>query len=385
MIEHVAAAIKQRNYAQAHHLLQPLLKEQPHNPWVQLYAGQLHELSNRPDSARAVYQRLLQATPNRQVLGQARRGLERLTASALPPPQAQSSSKLPTGRQAKSAPPVTPPPVTPPPITTAAEAILVLQPAYDRDRAVKAFAQLMAIDRYTAQIQLPRRGWRFHSTGTLASLLRHGQQLQQAGIPVQVLSLQAMRDIHVFRVKTFQQLRSPAVLCESAAGQLGNLAFTWQDVAQCVEGRLPIFEDVVDVDSRKRLMRKEKTQDYAYVFDLHLPKRRAILRLCDQTYRFEPKLRRGFDASQGEDAPQLGLGLTRQHQWQTTLQQLMQRIDSPVWADFVPFGESALDAMDMLPGFPTHIDILRKRETPWDRAFHIYSSTVFDQSRASQP
>ncbi|MGB3614195.1 MAG: tetratricopeptide repeat protein, partial [Elainellaceae cyanobacterium] len=250
MIDQVATAIKQRNYAQAHHLLQPLLKEQPHNPWVQLYAGQLHELSNRPDSARAVYHQLLQMTPNRQVLGQARRGLERLAAAALPaqrPVNQGNSIGTPAAQ----------------PITTAAEAILVLQPAPDRDRAVEAFSQLMAIDRYTAKTQLPRRGWRFHSVGELDALRCCAQQLQQAGIPARVLPLQTMQHIHVFRVKTFQQLQPPSVLCESATGQLGRLAFAWQDVAQCVDGRLPIFEDVVDVDSRKRLMRKEKTQDYA--------------------------------------------------------------------------------------------------------------------------
>ncbi len=372
MIKQVAAAIERRDYSQASRLLKPLLKEQPHNPWLQLYAGQIHEAYKRSEQAQAIYRRLLQTT-NQQVIQQAQQGLRRLT-STLTSAEGRAALEASKGAFAKStsADPASRSPRSQ--LTTAAEALLVLQPTAEasREQAIAAFSQLAGIDRYTARTQLPVRGWRLHHVGELEPLGRYWQQLQQANIPAQLLPLQDILNIHVFRVKAFQQLQSPTVLCENEAGQLGNLAFTWQEVAQCVEGRLPIFEEVVDRDARKRLMRKQKTQDYAYLFDLHLPQRRSILRLCDQTYRFSPSTRSAPNQS-------MDLGMTRRRQWQALRQTLSNHFEGQVWTDFIPFAESALDPVGTLPTFDPHIEILRKRKTPWDKAFHIYSSLVFCQ------
>lgn len=369
MIEQLAAAMQQRDYAQAQRLLEPLLKTQPHHPWVQLYAAQLHEVAQRPDKAQVIYRRLLQTTNHQQVLRQARRGLARLTAAEPPAAAAEPSESQPSSAPPKAA---QRSPRTPVPPTTASEAILLLRPvdAADRDQAIAAFANLMAIDRYTARTQLPQRGWRFHSSGPTADLGPLAEQLNRAGIPAQVLPLEAVQALNTFRVSRFQQISPPSVLCQSATGQQGTLAFHWSEVAQWVSGRLPIFEEVVDRDARKRLLRKQKTQDYAYILDIHLPKRRSILRLCDQTYQFE---------SGAAAAGATGSAGTRQQQWQQLNQEFTAQCRAPLWTEFVPFGESAQEPVAMLPPFPNYIDILRKRETPWDRAFHLYSSAIFYQ------
>lgn len=258
--------------------------------------------------------------------------------------------------------------------------MLVLQPTTGAERksAIAAFSKLNAIDPYTAQTQLPVRGWRLHSVGALEPLRRYRNQLHQIDISAQLLPVQDVANIHVFRVKAFHDIQSPRVLCENEVGQLGHLGFTWQDVAQCVEGRLPIFEDVVDRDARNRLTRKQKTQDYAYLFDLHLPKRRSILRLCDQTYRFTPSSAASSSTQSSERLS--NFGMTRQRQWQSLRQTLLARLDQPIWTEFTSFAESALDTVDLLPAFNPYVDIFRKRKTPWDKAFHIYSSLVFCQS-----
>ncbi|MEO0408942.1 MAG: tetratricopeptide repeat protein [Cyanobacteria bacterium P01_A01_bin.135] len=357
MIEQLAAAMQQRDYDQARRLLPPLLKQQPQNPWVQLYTGQLQEVGQQSTAARKTYQKLLQTTTNPRVIRQARLGLARLSAPGVP--------AAPPTPDAAPAPPAPPP-------ATVSEAILLLLPPdeVDRDRAIAAFATLMGLDRYTARTQLPKRGWRLQSTGSIASLEALAAQLGAAGIEAQVLTLEAIQAINVFRVSAVQQMSPPVVLCENDAGQQGTLAFTWPEVARWVAGRLPIFEEVVDRDARKRLMRKQQTQDYAYFLDIHLPRRRAILRLCDQTYQFEP-------AASSQTAKGKASLVTRQQQWQRLTQQLLSQHDAPLWSEFVPFGESAHEAVAMLPPFPSHIDLLRKHETPWDRAFHIYSSAAF--------
>lgn len=378
MIEQIAAAIARRDYSQASRLLQPLLKEQPQNPWVKLYAGQLHEAHQRPERALSLYRHLLQSTTNRQVIQQARQGIARLTAtpSTSPNPPQPTTANQPSTRSSTD-PVFADPASAGPALTTPVEAMLVLQPptGADRNRAIAAFAQIASLDPYTARTHLPLRGLRFHSVGELATLQRYQKQLHQAKIPALLLPLQRMRHLHVFRVQRLSQIPSPNVLCKNQDGQLGNLAFVWQEVDCCVEGRVPIFEEVVDMDARKRLLRKQKTQDYAYLLDIHLPKRRSILRLCDQTYQFTGQPMGVSSASRL--AQQSGAGMTRRYQWQALKQTILAHSNCPVWSDFIPFAESALEGLATVPDFFPHVDILRKKKTPWDKAFHVYSSLAF--------
>lgn len=396
MIEQIAAAIQRRDYSQASRLLQPLLKEQPQNPWVKLYAGQLHEVYQRPEQALKVYRHLLQSTINRQVIQQARQGIARLAAASAASPEAAqsvranpaptdaSAARQASAGQASAGQGSTDPASTSQALTTPVEALLVLRPpaAADRDRAIAAFAEISSIDPYTARTHLPIRGLRFHRIGELAPLRSYQKQLHKAKIPALLLPLELLQACHVFRVQGLRQTPSPSVLCKNQDGQLGNLTFTWQEVACCVEGRVPIFEEVVDRDARKRLLRKQKTQDYAYLLDLHLPQRRSILRFCDQTYQFTGQ-------SMGAPSPsrlsQQTRAITRRQQWQALKQTLLALSDRPVWTDFIPFAESALEDLTAVPDFHHHVDILRKEKTPWDKAFHVYSSLAFNQPKGSQP
>ncbi|MGF1538101.1 MAG: hypothetical protein ACFB4J_16685 [Elainellaceae cyanobacterium] len=77
--------------------------------------------------------------------------------------------------------------------------------------------------------------------------------------------------------------------------------------------------------------------------------------------------------------------ITRRQQWQALKQTLLALSDRPVWTDFIPFAESALEDLTAVPDFHHHVDILRKEKTPWDKAFHVYSSLAFNQPKGSQP
>jgi hypothetical protein len=50
---------------------------------------------------------------------------------------------------------------------------------------------------------------------------------------------------------------------------------------------------------------------------------------------------------------------------------------TPVWSDFSHFAETALDFREMLGHLPSHINLFRREETPWDPAFQLYSGLVF--------
>ena len=52
-----------------------------------------------------------------------------------------------------------------------------------------------------------------------------------------------------------------------------------------------------------------------------------------------------------------------------------------VWSDFTPFAETALDRIDSLGHIQSPIHLLRRDETNWDRAFHLYSGLVFVKER----
>ncbi|MBD2070492.1 tetratricopeptide repeat protein [Leptolyngbya sp. FACHB-671] len=357
MLEQIAAAFDRQDYQTATRLLKPLLQQSPNHPGVLFYAARLHEVSGESESAEAIYRKLLKETTNPKLAIQARQGLQRLQA-------ANQESRQEAIAQAKADP------------TNTGSAFLVLEPINGATRppAVRNFARIMKLDPYTAQLHLPSRGWRLYRVGSAAEIQVYGQELRQSGIPVFWMNLQAIAKIRVFRVHYFKTADpQPTVVCQNEADQLGALTFNWSEVTRRVEGRLPIFEDVVDLDARNRLKRKEQTQDYAQICDLHLPGRNCILRICDTTYHFQQGI--PFQADQTQVKK---LQVTNRINWNSLLGFLDHNLtEVPLWADFTPFAETALDPLDLVGGLNAHVGLLRKAESNWDPAFQLYSSLIF--------
>jgi tetratricopeptide (TPR) repeat protein len=358
MIDQVAAAFERGDYKAAAKLLKPLFQQSPEDPWVQLYVGRLQEACHKPDGAERTYRQLLRETANPKVAIQARQGLQRLEAAA----QEQRQTAI---AQATADP------------ENNGAGFLVLEPVTgdDRAKAVQSFARVMKLDPYTARLQLPSRSWRLYRTGAIGELQVYGQELLQAGIPVFWRSLDELKKIRVFRVQYMQSVSPQAiVVCQNEADQLGSLAFDWSEVANRVDGMLPIFEDVVDINAWKKLQRKEQTRDYAQVCDLHLPERNCILRFCDNTYDFQQGV--VFYAPQ-----EAGAGLvqaTKRINWNHLLSYVDRHTKTAsAWSGFTAFAETALEHLDLVSQFPSHIDLFRKEETNWDRALQLYSSLVF--------
>ncbi|MBR8835713.1 MAG: tetratricopeptide repeat protein [Stigonema ocellatum SAG 48.90 = DSM 106950] len=352
MLEELATAFERKDYHTATKLLKHLLEESPENPWVQFYLGRLDEVSGKHQEAQNVYRQLLRSTTNAKILSQARQGLQRLEEIEQEKrKQAIAQATMADGGNAIG--------------------VLVLEPISNefKNQAAQKFAQIMQLDPYSAKLVLPTRGWRLYRSGAVGELKYYGEQLQNANISCFWVTLAEIHKIQVFQVNYFLESTPKAsVVCRNQENQLGSLSFDWSEVKGRVLGLLPIFEQVIDRDVRGKLERKTKTQDYFQFYDLHLPGRGCILRLYDNGYDFQQGL---------EIASQSSLN-TIKISWNSLVGWLEQQIPQvKVWSDFTPFAETILDKTEMLEQMQSHIHILRREQTNWDPAFHLYSGLVF--------
>ncbi len=352
MLEQIATAFERKDYQTATKLLKHLLKESPENPWVQFYLGRLHEVSRKHQEAEKVYRQLLCSTTNTKILSQARQGLQRLQEIE----QEERKQAIVQATMADA---------------SNAIGVLVLEPISNelKTQAAQKFAQIMQVDIYSARLVLPSRSWRLYRSGAVGELKFYGEQLRNAGIPCFWVALAEIQKIQVFQANYFLESTPKAtVVCRNQENQLGSLSFDWSEVKGRVLGLLPIFEEVIDRDVRGKLERKTQTQDYFQFYDLHLPNRGCILRFYDNGYDFQQGLEIANHASQN----------TISINWNSLLSWVDKQLpQTKVMSDFTNFAQTVLDQTEMLEKIQSHIHILRRKQTNWDPAFHLYSGLVF--------
>jgi tetratricopeptide (TPR) repeat protein len=363
-IKEVAAALERKEYKQAAKLLKQLQKEKPDNIWVKLYIGRWYEETDKLESAEKAYRKLLKDATNPQVMTQARQGLQRIET-------VQKQRQQEAIARAKSDPGNTEP------------ALLILEPIdkenkENRQELIQNFARVMNLDPYTARMQLQNSGWRIYRIGPVGELQIYSEQLVKVGIGAFSVAIAHLETVQVFRVRHFQSVKPKAtVVCEDPSGQKGSLTFNWSEVAAKVEGLLPIFMDAMDYDPRRKsqqLRRKEMTQDYANICDLHLPQRRAILRFCDRGYDFQQELEILKLATQENITKN-----TNRIKWNSLMDLLNLHLGKiKVYSDFTPFGETtARDYTQLLGRLKSYVEIERKADSLWDPAFQLYSLLAF--------
>ena len=352
MIDQVASAFENKDYRTAANLLKQLLKDSPENPQVQLYLGKLHEVSGKHEKAEKVYLKLLRDSTNNKIMTQARQGFQRLEDIE----KKQRQDKI---AQAKSNP------------ENQESAVLILEPISNelKKSAAQKLASIIGVDAYTARLSLPSRGWRLYRSGALGELKFYGEQLLNSNIPCFWTTLAKVNQIEVFQVNYFKDFGSKVtVVCENQDKQLGSLEFKWSEVTAQVQGLLPIFEEVVDLNARGKLQRKTQTQDYFHFCDLHLPKRNCILRIYDNGYNFNKGVAISPQNSQN----------TIRINWNNLINFLKTKLPQvKIWSDFTPFAETMLDQTEVLNQIQSHVHIFRRDKTSWDNAFQLYSCLVF--------
>ncbi len=369
MLDQIAAAFDRQDYRTAAKLLKEFLHESPQNPFGQFYRGRLYEVSGKLEAAEEIYRQLLRDVVNPKIVSQARQGVQRLEALAQTRQQSTIAKATADPKNAELG-------------------MLILEAISSDIRTTSAqnFARIMKLDAYTARLQLPHRGWRLYRTGAIGELQLYGQQLREAEIPAFWAPLTAIQSLQVFQVQHFQRYQPDALrssspfrviaICQNEHDQLGSLRFDWAEVTQRVEGRLPIFENVIDTDARQRTQRqrKEQTQDYAHICDLHLSKRRCILRLCDFNYQFHQGI--AFSAPDAAAIEQT----TNRMQWNHLLAFLNYQLpQQPVWSDFTPFSETAIEFPNLINRLNPHIRLFGQDTSPLNPAFHLYSGLAFSK------
>jgi tetratricopeptide (TPR) repeat protein len=361
MLNEISDAIKLEDYKTAIRLLKPLLKNDPDNPWLQYYAGRVYEGTGKIESAHHIYRKVLPQTTNPKLIAQIRQRIGRL--QEIEKQEREQAILLAKSQEGGTQP-----------------GILILEPIASqlKQNAAREFAKIVQIDPYIARLQLPSRGWRLYRTGPLGELQYLSSKLVEAKVPSFCESLEALARLEVLEVHYFLSETSEVkVRCQNQDGQVGTIAFDWSEVERCVEGRLPLFESVVTVDVRHKLQRKTQIQDYVHCCDLHLSRRNCILRICDRTYQFQ----QGINFAANSDSFRAVGGSTISHSWQNLTQFLQGRLShATVFSDFTPFAETALGFSEMLSRIKPCLDLKRRKETPWDGAFQLYSGLIFWRS-----
>lgn len=375
MLESVADAIERQDYRTAAQLLQPLVQQSPADPWVRFYVARVHEGSGKTEKAERLYRQLLKTEVNRKIITLARQGIQRIQTREQAQRQAAIAQATDTsGRTALGG--------------------LILKPLAPetRERVTPSFARMMQLEPYAAKLLLPTRGWRFYRTGNIGALQVYVRELEAIGVPAFCAALEDLATIPVIQTRHLE-LSHDTITFHPVSGHAPTspgetLQFRAQDVRACLEGALPIFESVVDVNRlvKQQYVRKEQVQDYAKVLDLHLPKQ--IIRLCDQTYRYAPEF---LASPAAKTSPETALDVryaSLPQKWGGLLSQLRQAgVPEVVRGDrFKQFAATVLDQEDFLRRIQPQIElsnasalIFHDEAPPWHEAFHLYSTLVFTQ------
>jgi hypothetical protein len=355
----IDSALMQGDHIEAARLVQAL---DPQDPWTEVYQARIQEGQQEWETAEGLFRELLRHDHGPKITLAARQGLDRI--------QKQRTQER---KQAIAE------AIAPPEKTEIGVLILeAIEPAAKAD-AAKLMAQVMNIDAYSARLLLPSRGIRLYRTGAIGELEFYGQQLKANGIPTFWVTLSALQTPTVYSVSYFESLENYAHVRVQNSGSEDDttLQFPWSDIVQRVEGQLPIFEEVLERDSRGKIKRKEQTQDYSHFWDLHLPKHNCILRLSDATYQFT----QGVSLS----SPSSALPLEHSTAW-ANWRQLIHMIEQhlvhkTMGSDFNTFAETALDHPDLLAKIPHHLHLFRREDSDWDPAFQLYSTLLFLQKK----
>jgi hypothetical protein len=356
VLDRIETAFQSGNHTEIPQLLGTLDET---DPWTQFYWARLWEETGKAEQAESTYRSLLRQAANQKLALAARQGVERL--------QMERVQSRKQGIAEAIAEP-----------TKTETGVLILPPIAPEQKtdAAQAMAQIMNIEPYSARMLLPSRGIRLYRVGAIGELEFYGQQLIKRGIPAFWRSLSQLKAVTVHSVLRFESIQEMAkVSLQSGADQAPHtLSFAWTDVSARVEGQIPIFEEVIDRDSRGKPLRKEKTQDHANFWDLHLPKQNCILRLSDAVYQFNRGV--SLETNLKTDQP-LNLN-TAWANWRKISQILNQKLpQQPVWSDFESFGEIALEHPELLSKLTPYIDLFRREDSDWDPAFQLYSALLF--------
>lgn len=366
MFQKFTKAVQNEDFMTANELIGDLQHNDPTNPWISFYLARLQEAEGNNENAKTAYLTILRTSTHPKIIAQSRQGIQRIEKQETREIQEEQIEIHSAITEAMETP------------ENQKMGLLILEPIETEDKLPYAqeFAKIMGIDAYSARLKLPSRAWRLYTTGGVGKLNVYADMLKKAQIPCFTASLEEIKRLKVYTVLFIESIQPQVTLVyEPSKGQRDILSFQWSEVSQSVEGMLPIFEECVERGVRGQLQRKTKILDYAKFRDLHLPKYQMILRFCDHTYQFQ----QGYSIVSGmEDVEEKN---TAQDYWNHFNRFMAEKLgDKPLYSEFTPFGETAIDFRELLKQIDPNINLLRREETPWDAAFALYSGLAFIKS-----
>jgi hypothetical protein len=379
MLEQVEAALQRHDHQTASSILAKLTKKQPDNNQVKLYNGKLQEATAQLEIAEKIYRQLLQADlVDPKICQAARQGIERIKAI--------QAAKIETARAVAQQDLIA--------ISNSnnlqndqTAGLLILEPVAPEAKTAMAlkFAQIMKIEAYNARLLIPSRSSRVYRVGNMGEMSFYERQFQAAGIPAFALSIEQLDQPEVIQIKSIDAFSPKAKLTGiDGHGNEFRRSYDWPDVQGIVSGLLPIFEEITQTSAsttKTSVQYKSQVLDYVQVWDLHLPSKQVILRLCSQNYVFQQA---------GEKIDKLS---TSRENWQKLLDRVQAQIAQfshqaphqiPHWKEFAPFAETALGYPDLLEKIPAHLQLVRRQPSLWDQAFQLYSGTIFSRHQLSR-
>lgn len=341
--------------------LQQLLKVNPNDPQVEIATADLYKIAGKAEQAETIYRDILKSCSQAKLLAQARKGLQEIEdadrkrhqdgiARSLAAPDGQNLGFL---------------------------AMHPLPSDRKQDAAAK-LAKIFRIDLYTAKMQIPSRNLKVLRIGRLGEMQFYGQKLIDAGIPALWTSLSAISAINVHTVAYFELASDKSgiyAVCNPETSKDRTpyqIKVNWSDVDRQVYGLLPTYGEVVTVDAKHRLIRKEEVLDLVRICDLHLQAQNCILRFHDNCYQFAEGIQLEVKQSLQHIAP------TVEERWRSLIAWLsnsMPQVEGK--DDFNEFAEMFLAYPDFLKEIDPKIDLFRAKESLWDNCFQIYSGTIF--------
>lgn len=353
--------LRQKDLPAATQTLQQLLKVNPNDPQVQIATADLYKIAGKSEQAETIYRDVLKSCSRAKFLVQARKGLQEIEDADLKQHQDGIAQAIATANGQDLG-------------------FLAVHPVpSDRKQdAAAKLAKIFRIDPYTAKTQIPSRNLKVLRIGRLGEMQFYGQKLIEAGISALWTSLSAIATIDVRTIAYFELAPDKSEIYAVCNPETSKditplqIKFNWSDVSQRVYGLLPTYGEVVTVDAKHKLTRKEEILDLVRICDLHLPAQNCILRFHDNCYQFAEGIQFDVERSLAHIAP------TVEERWQSLSAWLSNSTPQVEGKDdFNDFAEMFLAYPDFLKEIDPKIGLFRAKESLWDNCFQIYSGTIF--------
>ena len=347
--------LAQRQWQSATAILERWKCQYPQEPQLKILEARLAYAMGNISQAEGMFRELLKSQTQASILAEARKGLKQIEEDEVKRRNQRIAELASTS-------------------TGQGLGFLALLPVSPdnvalRSATVERLARILCTDAYTAKFKLPTRYLKIIRMGTIASLQAHGEELRQAEIPAVWISLQAIAQITLKEVKYFELLGLGEV---RALHDQGDTRFCLSEVSARVEGILPTYGNVFDIDAKHQIIRREQVLDRVRICDFHLPQQNLILRFHDSNYQFN----QGMQVQARQTLP--NIKPTVQQRWQALMRWFSEAMPNAVTHnDFPHFQDMIMMYPDLLKEISPRIDLFRHRPQLVDNCFEVYSATMF--------